>query len=102
MLVGLSIRSSAADAAGEVRASIRTGVVIELNPVPGDQLFDLVVTDAGETQRVLKAPLLAESRLGELLAIDGVGGYFLEEGEELLHGAETPPRRVFGHPGVAG
>lgn len=92
LLVGLSIRASAQKAADEVRKTMNTGLVLEMNPISGEHLFELAQNEDGEMERRLKVPLLTQSKLEQLLDIDGVCGFFSEMGHETLYtGLEVRP-----------
>lgn len=85
LLTGLSIRAGAKQAAGDVRRTITTGIVMELLPMEGSKVYDLSVNEAGETVRRVKIPILAESQIHKLLEIEGVEGYFTEMGYRTVY-----------------
>ncbi len=92
MLAAISIRSGASEAADDIRKTISTGLVMTMAEIPGDQVFKLVPDDKGEMVRTLKVPLLTRSHLEELLDIDGVEGYYTNQGFETAYtGLELHP-----------
>ncbi|MDO4274288.1 MAG: ABC transporter permease [Eubacteriales bacterium] len=85
MLVGLSIRSSAGKAAADMRKSISTGLNLEMNNIPGNEIYLSTYNEDGELVRTLKLPLITESVAEELASIEGVSGFYSEMGAEMLY-----------------
>ena len=85
LLVGVSIRISAGKAAEEVRKTITTGITIQAAPVGGHLLFDVVENEEGEIERIPKVPLITESKLPQLLEVEGVSGYYMDVGHDTLY-----------------
>lgn len=85
LLTGLSLRAGAKQAAEDVRRTIATGIEIEIAPISGPEIFDLTENEKGETVRIPKIPILKRSQVAQLLAIDGVQGYFTEMGYDPIY-----------------
>ncbi|WP_198146314.1 ABC transporter permease [Dorea sp. D27] len=85
MLAGISIRFGASEAAADIRKTISTGLVMNMGEIPGDQVFQLVPNEKGEMVRTLKVPLLTRAHLAEILDIDGVEGYYTNQGFETAY-----------------
>lgn len=91
-MLALVIRAGAATAAEDVRKSISTGIEMELAPIPGEELYELGRNDAGELTRTLTLALLTQSRLDDIAGLDGVNGYFIDEGmQALFTGLDVTP-----------
>lgn len=84
-LVGISIRISAGKVAEEVRKSITTGITIQAAPVGSNLLFDVVTNEDGEKEAIMKVPLITESKLPQLLEVEGVSGYYMDVGHDILY-----------------
>lgn len=92
VLVGLSVRSSAKQAAEEVRKSIRTGIEVKLKAISGNELAETYTNEKGETVIVPKVPLLTKPKLEQLLSIEGIDGFFANKGSDKLYtGLENHP-----------
>lgn len=85
MLAGFAIRSSAGQAAEEMRKSISSGLEVKMDAVPGDQIYAVSYNDAGELVRTLKHPLITESVAEKICSLPGVSGYYSEIGAETLY-----------------
>lgn len=85
MLTGLSIRSSADQAAEEMRKSISSGLEIKMAEVPGEEIYAISYNEDGELVRTLKHPLITESVAEKLASLPGVSGYYSEMGAEMLY-----------------
>lgn len=85
MLTGLSIRSSADQAAEEMRKSISSGLEIKMAAVPGEEIYAISYNEDGELVRTLKHPLITESVAEKLSLLPGVSGYYSEMGAEMLY-----------------
>lgn len=85
VLVGLSVRSSARQAAEEVRKSIRTGIEVKLKAISGDELAETYTNEKGETVIVPKVSLLTKPKLEQLLSIEGIDGFFANKGSDKLY-----------------
>lgn len=76
MLIGISIHSSALAAAENVKKSVQTGISLRLNVTSAEEVFDFRKNDKGEIERTLKAPVLTQSKLQEIIKIKGISGCF--------------------------
>ncbi len=85
MLTGLSIRSSADQAAKEMRKSISSGLEIKMDAVSGEEIYATSYNEDGELVRTLKHPLITESVAEKLSSLPGVSGYYSEMGAEMLY-----------------
>lgn len=85
MLVGLSIRSSAGQAAEDMQKSISSGLEIKMEPVSGEEIYKISYNEQGELVRTLKHSLITESVAEELASVPGVSGYYSEMGAEKLY-----------------
>ncbi len=92
-LVGISVRASAAQAAGEVRQSMTSGFDLEIKyGTPGDQIFTKYTNGKGEIVRQPKIKLLRQEGLDRILAIDGIKGHYSDVGQyELYTGLDVIP-----------
>lgn len=78
MLIGISIHSSALNAAENVKKSVQTGISLRLDVADAEETFDFHKNADGEIERTLKIPILTQSKLQKILKIKGVSGYFEE------------------------
>lgn len=74
LLTGICIRTAAKKDADEVKKTLPTGLEIMSKIDPN--IYSFYTDENGATVRTLNAPMLTRDRLNELLAIDGVVGYY--------------------------
>ncbi|MCI8634602.1 MAG: ABC transporter permease [Eubacterium sp.] len=76
LLTGLSVRRGAAEEAGKIRSSLAAGLTLICKPMDPYKMFDISTNEKGETVFLHKLPLVTENRIEELLAVDGISGFF--------------------------
>ena len=69
MLIGISIHSSALNAAENVKKSVQTGISLRLDVADAEETFDFHKNADGEIERTLKIPILTQSKLQKILKI---------------------------------
>lgn len=92
LLVAMAIRQNAVKATEEIKKNVDTGMVITWYGAMGDQLWDGYEDENGVFQRKLKEPIMTMDRVYELLELDGVSGFHVEDGHsELYTGLQVTP-----------
>lgn len=92
LLVGLSVRSSAQRAAADIRSSMPAGISLTANIPPTVTAYEVTYNEKGEAVYTTTAPVLFESDLDKLSAIDGIRGYHIRmERSTVYTGLDVHP-----------